>query len=147
MLNVPKRLSATIVVHRSAAQYGQYSAPTYWINGSDFPLTVLTSAGCPLSGDGAVIGATGEVTPTVLNTDAGTEDNWLMVVASTASKVVDAFAAGEPLVILMTTRPITITRTTPTAIQVKRPAGRPPFAGDWAFLLAGDFATMLLIAV
>jgi len=107
----------------------------------------LTSAGCPLSGEGAEIGATGEVIPTVLNTDSGTEEIWLIVVASTGSKVVEAFAAGDPLVILIATRPTTITRTTPTAIQVKRPAGRPPFAGVWAFLLAGDFATMLLIAV
>jgi hypothetical protein len=105
------------------------------------------SAGCPLSGDGAVIGATGELTPTVLNTESGTEDIWLMVVASTDSKVDEAFAAGDPLVIFITTRPTTITRTTPTAIHVKSPAGRPPFAGVWAFLLAGDFATMLLIAV
>ena len=70
-----------------------------------------------------------------------------MVVASTDWKVFEAVDAGEPLVILMTTRPTTITRTTPTAIQVKRPAGRPPFAGVWVFLLAGDFATMLLFAV
>jgi len=108
---------------------------------------VFVSAGCPLSGDGPEIGATGEVTPTVLNTDVGTEVNWLIVVASTASKVVDAFAAGDPLVILMTTRPTTITSTTPTAIQVKRPAGRPPFAGVCAFLLAVALATMLLFAV
>ena len=26
--NVPKRLSATIMAHRSVAQYGQYSAPS-----------------------------------------------------------------------------------------------------------------------
>src|SRR5207244_10253132 len=30
---VPNRLSATIIDHRSAAQYGQYSAPMYTISG------------------------------------------------------------------------------------------------------------------
>src|SRR5580693_237725 len=36
--NVPNRLSATIIAQRSAAQYGQYSAPTYSTSG--LPLAV-----------------------------------------------------------------------------------------------------------
>ena len=42
--NVPKRLSAMIIGQRSAAQYGQYSAPMYKISG--LPLEV--SADAPL---------------------------------------------------------------------------------------------------
>jgi len=31
--NVPNRLSATAIAHRSVAQYGQYSAPMYSTSG------------------------------------------------------------------------------------------------------------------
>src|SRR5215469_8756199 len=46
-LNVPKRLSATTIAHRSAAQYGQNSPPMYSISG--FPPLV---SGAPVIGFG-----------------------------------------------------------------------------------------------
>src|SRR5437763_1973549 len=46
-LNVPNRLSATAIAHRSVAQNGQYSAPTYSTSG--FPLEVSGDAVTGLS--------------------------------------------------------------------------------------------------
>src|SRR5581483_5009028 len=50
LLNVPKRDSATTTAHRSAAQYGQYSAPRYTTSG--LPPSVSTA--CPLVAVGRV---------------------------------------------------------------------------------------------
>src|SRR5258706_2836825 len=43
LLNVPNRLSAAIIAHRSAAQYGQYSAPIY--RNSGFPVGPVSVGG------------------------------------------------------------------------------------------------------
>ena len=65
--NVPNRLSATIIAQRSAAQYGQYSAPMYSTSG--LPLAVRAE---PLMVVGLAVTAPLPV-PTLSRVLAGTE--------------------------------------------------------------------------
>jgi hypothetical protein len=107
---------------------------------------------------GGVTGATGVVTPTALKTDAGTLVSSLTMAGLVAWKPALPLGSVEPPVNLMITSPATTSTTSPTASQVKRPAGRPPRALTGAFLEtgglfeatgglfdAGRFATVLLV--
>src|ERR1039458_6038573 len=120
------------------------------ISGTFFPAAVVAvSAGWPLAACGAVTGATGELVPIVLKTDAGIFVSSLTVVASVGWKVEEfLLLAVPPLASLMMTRAATTTTTSPTASHVKRPAGRPPLAGARVgagrFFDAGVLATVLL---
>src|ERR1700722_1216156 len=138
--HVPKRLSATIVDQRCAAQYGQYSAPMYKISGTVLPaLFCSVSGGWPLIWIGAFTCTAWEGTPTVLKTDMGTLVIWATVVASVATHVVLPGVVGDPLKTLMSTSAATMTTTSPMASQVNRPAGRPleALAGGRVFGRAG----------
>jgi hypothetical protein len=73
-----------------------------------------------------------------MKTDAGIVDNCASI-ADEVGVSEPFFDDALPLVTLTTTSAATTTRTTPTAIQVKRPAGRPDDA-----CCEGEVATMLL---
>jgi hypothetical protein len=78
------------------------------------------------------------VMPTELKTDAGIVVSSVMTPGLMGWKVDDeGDFAGPPLVTLMMTRAATTTTTSPTAIHVKSPAGRPPFAGARLGALVG----------
>jgi len=87
---------------------------------------------------GFATGAAPEVTPTLLKTDAGIVVN-CDTIADDVGVSEPVFDEALPLVTLTTTSAATTTRTTPTAIQVKRPAGRPADV-----CCDGEVATMLL---
>ena len=74
--------------------------------------------------------------PTVSKTEAGTFVTWLTVAASVAWKL-DSLGDEDPLVTLMMTSVATTTTTSPTAIQVNRPAGRPAVRLGGCFLRCG----------
>ena len=87
---------------------------------------------------GLATGAAPEVTPTVLNTEAGIVVNCESV-ADEVGESVPLFDEALPLVTFTTTSAATTTRTMLTAIHVKRPAGRPEVA-----CCEGEVDTMLL---
>src|ERR1700691_6222489 len=92
----------------------------------------------------------GEVTPTELKTDAGTVVSSVSTAELTGTNVVLPGVVGPlPLATLTMTRATTTITTSPTAIQVNSPAGRPPRAGAFFFgagrcFEAICFATMFL---
>jgi hypothetical protein len=91
----------------------------------------------------------GEVIPTVLKTEAGTDVSWATVVGLAACQFDEALAGDPlPLATLMMTRAATTTTTRPTASHVNSPAGRPPRAGLRAALgrwLVGFFVATVLL--
>src|SRR5579875_3460660 len=118
--SVPKRDSAVATAHRSAAQYGQYSAPMYRISG--LPLSV--SAGAVIF-CGAVCAVP---VPTVSKVDEGT-DRTLASTAADAALAVGPFCVPDPpttLTMISTATTTTIASTAlPTTIHGRR-------RRDWA---------------
>jgi len=96
---------------------------------------------------GDVTGATGEETPTVLKTEAGTVVSSENVAESVAWNVDEPVEGDDPLVTLMMTSAATTSTTRPTASQVNRPAGRPFDALVGGLFGAGFFATVLLASL
>src|SRR5215469_15488939 len=105
--NVPNLLRASTIDHRSAAQYGQYSAPMYSTSG--FPFTVSGVPEMGLSGATAPLGPA----PTLSSTVAGTDVSSLTTAAFDEA-VLLAFAVGVWFSDFQTTRLTTITMTTST---------------------------------
>src|ERR1017187_10989353 len=101
------------------------------ISGTFFPAAVVAvSAGWPLAACGAVTGATGELVPIVLKTDAGIFVSSLTVVASVGWKVEEFLPlAVPPLASLMMTRAAPTTTTSPTPTHGRGPPGLPPPPG------------------
>src|SRR5438067_1744062 len=143
-LKVPNRLSATIIAHRWAAQYGQYSAPMYSTWG--FPSWV---SGGPLT---AVSPPVTVPAPTVSSVDAGTRVTLSTTLASAVP--VGPFDAPPDFGLAFaltstkaTTMPITTTsapdaRNTRLRISARRAAAR------WAAILSrADPALLVLLAL
>src|ERR1019366_2638935 len=102
-----------IVPHLVAAQYGQYSAPTYRTPGSLALPTVNVSGGWLLEKDSGVTVIAGEVMPTALNTEAGTfSTSW-----SKAGEVVPKNALSGPLAVSVVARTMAATTTTTPPID------------------------------
>src|SRR6204780_5670228 len=104
--NVPNLLSASASAQRSAAQYGQYSAPMYSTSGLPFMVSALSVI--VLSGATSLGPA-----PTLLSTAAGTEVISVATVGTVLAVVV-LLAVGAADVLcsdLMTTMATTITMT------------------------------------
>src|SRR5271165_6594837 len=116
--NVPNRLSATIIAQRSAAQYGQYSAPTYSTSG--LPLAVRAA---PLIVVGLAV-TEPPPSPTESSALAGT----LVTLDTTLARAAPVGPFGElsaaGLVFsLITTKATTIASTTttlPDAMRIRR---------------------------
>ena len=104
---VPNLLSATVIAHRSAAQYGQYSAPMYSISG--FPCEV--SGGAPVTGNMVVA----VPLPTEFSVLAGT-----LVICFSAVATLFAAATDECRNELITMNATTTTSTATTLPAVSR---------------------------
>ena len=101
------------------------------MTGTFCPLAlVVYSGGRFFSACGGLAGATGDVMPTALNTEAGTFVICWTVVGLAACQLELLLGGVElPDVSLTMTNATPTTTTRPTASQVNRPAGRPRRAG------------------
>src|ERR1700760_2864709 len=145
--NVPNRLSAWIIAHRSAAQYGQYSAPMYSISG--LPLAVsgvplVTALGFPLTWP--------PPSPILSDVLAGTlvrSDTTLARAAPVGP--FDALVAGGLLFALTTMKATTIATTAmmlPAAIRIRRRRSARRSAARWAAIRSRRLlSTFVLLAL
>src|SRR5215472_2695406 len=114
--NVPNLLSATAIAHRSAAQYGQYSAPMYTTSG-----LLPEVSGVPVIGTTAL----GPVLPlpTAARVLAGTLVTSLITLAGRAVPVVPpacSFAGGFSDLKTIKDTTMTITPSTLPAVMNRR---------------------------
>src|SRR5580658_530728 len=146
-VNVPNLLKATIIPQRSAAQYGQYSAPMYSISGLPFSVSAV-----PLIDSGVAIIPL--PAPTVFRVLAGT----LVTVLTTAARAEPvgpleelSDPEPEPEVSLTTTKTSTTTRTTrmlPDAIRIRlRCSARRAAACCAAIFSRREGSTLALLAL
>src|SRR5579863_6278479 len=146
-VSVPNLLRATIIDQRSAAQYGQYSAPMYSISGLPFAVSV----GPVIDWGVAMIPLPA---PTVSRVLAGT----LVTVWTTDARAEPvgplealSFPDPEPEPSLITTKTTTTTRTTrmlPDAIRIRVRCSARRAAACWAAIFSRrEASTLVLLAL